>query len=439
MVGEANKKRRRNGYSRKHDRNKFRKITNPTLQRKDLGPGRQGILISCTPHREGQAFQEAVIMLSKYLDKYDDSSIIGPESTCGEKPKPANEELDKEHQLKAGVDEEKNTSPSPTVKSAKSNGKPEEEQQGDPAAAQAAAGKAGPKPEGDVERKPGSEDLSKALDDELKDIRDPKKKVFTRIDAGANGSLFICVNNRNIDKEKLVEDALREAKASGSPNSRHCMRIMPIHSTCYAKVEDAAKTAVDVVRAHFPSPEGREVSVTYAVSFRHRLNTGVHRDDYIPAIAKAIEEFEPRYKVDLTKPDVTLIVEVVKTTCCVGTFRYFFDLAKMNLREAACPSQPNSGKPAGTDLNGKTTPQTEKGKQEENISGERGDSDQASAEPQHEKPMAQEAGGPAAKEEKKSPALENASAAGKPPSATEKTSAAEKASATEKGSGTEKS
>lgn len=193
-----------------------------------------------------------------------------------------------------------------------------------------------------------STDVTKALQEELEGIRDPEQKLFTRVDGGVNGSVFLRVNRSEVDTEKVVKCALQDARASGSPNSRHCIRIMPIHTTCYAKPEDAAKEAIEVVKKRFPSIGGQDSPVTYAISFKARLNTNAHRDAFITEIAKAIDEYEPRYKVNLTKPDVTLIVEILKTSCCIGTFRHFYQLAKMNLREAASPSKPKDEKEKAT-------------------------------------------------------------------------------------------
>ncbi|CDF32387.1 unnamed protein product [Chondrus crispus] len=322
MGGDVGKKRRRNGNRNRHDRNKFRRTINSTQHRKDLGYGLQGILISCTPRHENHAFREAVIMLGKYCEnsgegKADDISAAAHHSG-GENQKEAPEK--KEGEGTKGDSENKEG------EGTKGDTKKKEEE--------------GIK--GNSEN--GEEDLSKALQAELKEIRDPKQRLFTRIDGGVNGCIFIQINRPHVDLENVVECALKDARASGSPNSRHCIRIMPIHSTCYAKPEDAAKAAVEIVKKHFPPMVAEGKPVSYAISFRSRLNTSAHREEFIKVIAKAIEECEPRYKVNLTSPDVTLIVEVMKTSCCIGTFRHYYQLAKMNLREAACPSKPKEEK-----------------------------------------------------------------------------------------------
>lgn len=182
-------------------------------------------------------------------------------------------------------------------------------------------------------------DVAGAVAREVAGIVRGDGKLFSRVEVGVNGSVFVKVAE-HVGVEGLVERCLREAKKSGSPGARHCIRVVPVLDTCYAKVADVVKVAVGVAGETFPRGEKGEFS--YAIVYRSRMNTDAHRDEYIPAIAKGVEDAFPGvWRVDLTKPDVTLIVEVLKTSCCVGSFRHYFELAKLNLREAANPSVPN--------------------------------------------------------------------------------------------------
>lgn len=272
--------RKRDGGSirRKHDRNKFRKVTNPSLHKNDLTGGLNGILFTCTPHHERQAVREGVLLLMKHVEELSEA-----DSANG-----------------AGKQSEKTA--------------------------------------------------MRDLDDELKDLRSVDKRTFTFLDTGVTGAIFLRVNSEKVtvSLESLVESALRNARETGSPHSTHCIRVMPIHNTCYARPEDAAKATLAVVKEHFPVLPPKEDNdgksdaavITFAIAFRARLNSSAHRNDFIPVIADVIHKYDDRYKVNLTSPDVTLIVEIFKTNCCIGTFQHFFELAKMNLREAACPTIP---------------------------------------------------------------------------------------------------
>lgn len=179
--------------------------------------------------------------------------------------------------------------------------------------------------------------VADAVADELKALRETRKKdaVLSRVDLEVLGSVFLRVRDEEIIVQDIVEGVLRAARERGNPGSRHSVRFVPVHSTCYAKAEDAAAAAAKDCVKHFPAGK-----CSFAIQFRGRMNTGAHREDYIPAIADAIEACEPgRFKVDLTSPDVVLIVEVVKTQCVMGVCRFFYELSKLNIREACKPPE----------------------------------------------------------------------------------------------------
>lgn len=179
--------------------------------------------------------------------------------------------------------------------------------------------------------------VTDAVAEELKSLRETRKKdaVLSRVDFGVQGSVFLRVRDEEIVVEDVVQGVLRSARERGNPGSRHSVRFVPVHSTCYAKAEDAAAAAAKDCVKHFPSGK-----CSFSIQFRGRMNTGAKRDDYITAIAGAVEASEPgRFKVDLTAPDVVLVVEVVKTQCVMGVCRYFYELSKLNIREACKPPE----------------------------------------------------------------------------------------------------
>lgn len=316
MSGAQPKKRDAGMVRRGHDRKKFRKFSNSSVKHSDITGGYNGILFSCAPRHEFSAAREGVILLSKH---YEELTQTG-----------------------------KHAKPQPAISAMKD------------------------------------------LDDELKDLRSTDDRPFTHLEAGVLGAVFLRVNTEkmSVSLEALVEAALRNARATGSPNSKNCVRILPIHNTCYASPERAAAATAAVVKTHFPALKPRTDSATpepenatshtvstasFAIAFRARMNTGARRQDYITAIADAVHQFDDRYTVDLTNPDVTLIVEILKTNCCIGTFRHFFELAKMNLREAACTSAVKSDEHDKTDTTKTAEEEKPEGKSEDETAEEEKD------------------------------------------------------------------
>lgn len=205
-----------------------------------------------------------------------------------------------------------------------------------------------------------------SLDAELNELRNDEKPL-TRVDGGVQGCVFVKVN-ATMDLEDIVEKLLREAKELKNPGSKHCIRVLPVHGTCYADKQDAANMAETIVKERFPKIEDNK-QVSYAIRFRARLNAGAKRMEYIDEIASRVEKVDKRYKVNLEKPDVTLIVEVLKTSCCIGVFKLFYELGKMNLREVACPTKEQKEETVG-DMGNANEEKRDVGKPEE-LAGEK--------------------------------------------------------------------
>ena len=58
---------------------------------------------------------------------------------------------------------------------------------------------------------------------------------------------------------------------------------------------------------------------------------------------------QPPHKADLTNPDLTVLVQVVKDACAIGVAARYRDLSKYNLRELCNPDAGKADKPASKD------------------------------------------------------------------------------------------
>lgn len=140
-----------------------------------------------------------------------------------------------------------------------------------------------------------------------------------------------------LDKARAGEASRRAGADPGFvPRSRHVLRLVPADDVCFAGLEEIKKAAKTLIETHFPNlesvPEGEErekAKKTFAVSFASRANSSVKRADAIAAVADLV----PRgHAVDLTSPDLTIAVEVVKGTCCLSVLREYYGLLKYNWR-----------------------------------------------------------------------------------------------------------
>ena len=140
-----------------------------------------------------------------------------------------------------------------------------------------------------------------------------------------------------LEKVRAGETKRRAGEDPGLvPRSRHVLRLVPADDVCFAGLEEIKKAAKSLIETHFPDlekiPEGEErekAKKTFAVSFASRANSSVKRADAIAAVADLVPK---GHAVDLTSPDLTIAVEVIKGTCCLSVLREYYGLLKYNWR-----------------------------------------------------------------------------------------------------------
>lgn len=91
-------------------------------------------------------------------------------------------------------------------------------------------------------------------------------------------------------------------------------------------------------------------SIQFAVDFEHRACEKLKRKDVIDTIAKAVPQ--PPHKVNLSAPQKTIVVQLVRNACAVGVVDGYKELARLNLRKLADgddePTQQQQGKKAAS-------------------------------------------------------------------------------------------
>nr|CAD1840036.1 unnamed protein product [Ananas comosus var. bracteatus] len=174
------------------------------------------------------------------------------------------------------------------------------------------------------------------IDDELKELGDRKKRHFVSLDSGCNGVVFIQMHKRAGDPSPvdIVQRMMSSAASTRKHMSRFILRVLPAELTCYASEEEITKAIKPLVEQYFPS--AATTPVKFAVLYEARSNTGIDRMKIINAVAKSIP---PPHKVDLSNPDKTIVVEIVKTICLVGVVERYKELLKYNLRQLTAPQQ----------------------------------------------------------------------------------------------------
>jgi len=189
---------------------------------------------------------------------------------------------------------------------------------------------------------PGPDDgsgtnVSNSLASELADLqrKDPEGKLLHWTHIG-NGLVFISLNRPDgmtVETREIAHSILSEVEKAGKTRSRFCNRLLPVAETCYASKDEIVKAVTRLADRHFPKEETQK-SVSYAVVYEARSNKTLDRMEVIEAIADLVPK---HYKVDLSNPDKAILVQIVKSTCCVGIATDYNKLCKYNMKTLITP------------------------------------------------------------------------------------------------------
>jgi len=203
-------------------------------------------------------------------------------------------------------------------------------------------------------KKPSSDDPSDLLAAELKQLKETKSesKRFTYVNLDFKACAFVSMAKGIAGKvamSDLVHDVLQRVAAGDDtkedddsnkmqslvPKSRYALRLVPADDVCFAGIEEIKKSVRKMIEGKFPVLEGKNDAFKeknkkkFAVSFGSRANNSLRRMEIIEAVAELVPV---GHKVDLTDPDLTITVEVIKGTVCVSILKNYFKLHKYNWR-----------------------------------------------------------------------------------------------------------
>ncbi|XP_062224977.1 uncharacterized protein LOC133923674 [Phragmites australis] len=329
-----------------------------------LRPGVQGFFITCDGGRERQATREALSLLDSFYEDLVDGKGSGEKSkSIPDKPlnkkikfedSDSSDDEDEDHSCEEANNgnamEKGETTPSEQQQEelgtsgivAKDNeeqvdnaneSKPKKPRVEDPPVSEQTEQKEStdkPKESADKPKESNDKNIDDLIDEDLKELGDRKKRLFASLDSGCNGCIFIQMHKRAGDPGpvEIVQNMMSSAASTRKHMSRFILRFLPAEVACYASEEEITRAIGPLVEKYFPKecPSGHK----FAVLYEARSNTGIDRMKIINAVAKSVSQ---PHKVDLNKPDKTIIVQIAKTICLIGVVERYKELAKFNLRQ----------------------------------------------------------------------------------------------------------
>jgi tRNA acetyltransferase TAN1 len=184
------------------------------------------------------------------------------------------------------------------------------------------------------EEEEDDDDVDAALEREKQQLdkvvaKKVEERRFQVVGSGIQNVLFIRTNVPSpVD---LAVAVMKEVEATGTQISRYLLRLVPVESTCKAFDETVREAAKGIVGKWFAG----KGAITYCIQFKARLNSSFGREDAFKEIGRAVREANPEAKVEFKKPDLVVIVEVMKSHCCLAVVPDYFTYKKYNIAEVA--------------------------------------------------------------------------------------------------------
>ncbi|XP_065319026.1 THUMP domain-containing protein 1 homolog isoform X2 [Gordionus sp. m RMFG-2023] len=172
-------------------------------------------------------------------------------------------------------------------------------------------------------------DIEKEFDNEIHTLKETNKRErrFQNVKTKCKNCIFISIQLP--EPYTLINDIFDDIRQNQNIKSRYIQRIIPVEITCKAYLKDIAIAVEHYIPTYFP--EELKPNNAFLINIKIRNNNSLNRDDIIREITKLIHRQNPNYKADLENPDISILVEVLCTTCGLSFVDNFFKFKRFNM------------------------------------------------------------------------------------------------------------
>ncbi|KAA8566337.1 hypothetical protein MFRU_019g00310 [Monilinia fructicola] len=203
------------------------------------------------------------------------------------------------------------------------------------------------------------DDIEASIRKEVAAHKDPAEKLFSAVYLDIQCVLFFKTRSP-IDPADLVHRLCEDAASGGIRKLRFVNRLTPMSIIGKATEKGVEEVGQAVLSSHFrlagePAKSDEAAAYSYAIRPTIRNHSTLKRDTVIKQVASLVDD---NHKVNLTKPDKVIIIEIYQTICGMSVVGNDWEkLKRYNLYELQSPStKPKSGGPADAEL--KATPES---------------------------------------------------------------------------------
>ncbi|KAJ8543832.1 hypothetical protein K7X08_025450 [Anisodus acutangulus] len=175
--------------------------------------------------------------------------------------------------------------------------------------------------------------VDKLIEEELAELGDKSKRRFSYLDSGCNGVVFVHMSKKDGDPnpKEIVQHMMSSLASRKRHVSRFILRVLPVEVTCYASEEEIGKAIKPLIEKYLPAETDTPKKVIFILLgplFSLPSNTGINKMKIIDTVAKCVPS---PHKVDLSNPEINIVVQIVKTVCLLGVVEKYKELS--NLRQ----------------------------------------------------------------------------------------------------------
>lgn len=191
-------------------------------------------------------------------------------------------------------------------------------------------------------------DFEAALAEEAAEIKDKGNKLFYASKTGVGGLIYVRMKHDapgGVGPVQVAQTLMEDVAATKQNKTRHCMRFIPVEYVCEPSIKGIHEGTKKILQSHMPA-DGP--ALQFAVQFEHRASKSLDRMEVINSVVDAVPKVDPPHKVNLSTPDITFMVQVLKSVACVGGMPRYNQLGKYNIRSIINPPEkaPPGTKPA---------------------------------------------------------------------------------------------
>jgi len=159
--------------------------------------------------------------------------------------------------------------------------------------------------------------------------RPRKEQRFVNCQTNTSCVVFISCKPP-VDPVKLVTAHIRNVQATGVIRTRYTHRFVPVSGSCVANPPEIQALCHSILTPFFAQNPGK--LYRYKIELRVRNHTTLARPTIIEQVAACVPQ---EHTVDLTNPEVFILVEVFKSICGVSIVKDYYKLQKFNVVEIA--------------------------------------------------------------------------------------------------------